>query len=157
MNILILCTGNSARSIMAEAILNRIGGDVITAYSAGSTPRGNVNPLAIELLQSLGYKTDMYRSKSWDEFISTPQMDLVITVCDNAANEVCPIWPGHPLTGHWGISDPDQPTKSVEEQRCLFRDAYQILETKMGHFIAQHPETLDKNEIKVLINESGDI
>jgi arsenate reductase len=157
LNILILCTGNSARSIMAEAILNRIGGDAITAYSAGSTPRGNVNPLAIELLQSRGYKTDTYRSKSWDEFISTPQMDLVITVCDNAANEVCPIWPGHPLTGHWGISDPDQPTKSVEEQGCLFRDAYKILEIKMEYFIAQHPETLDKNEIKVLINEIGDI
>jgi len=142
---------------MAEAILNRIGGDTITAYSAGSTPRGEVNPLAIELLQSLGYKTDTFRSKSWDEFISTPQMDLVITVCDNAANEVCPIWPGHPLTGHWGISDPDQPTKSVEEQRCLFRDAYKILETKMKYFIAQHPETLDKNKIKELINETGDI
>jgi len=157
LNILILCTGNSARSIMAEAILDRNGGDIITAYSAGSTPRGEVNPLAIELLQSLGYKTDTFRSKSWDEFISSPQMDAVITVCDNAANEVCPIWPGHPLTGHWGISDPDQPTKSVEEQRCLFRDAYKILETKIGYFIAQHPETLDENEIKALIDEVGEI
>jgi arsenate reductase len=156
LNVLILCTGNSARSIMAEAILNRYGSNVIHAFSAGSTPRGTVNPLAIELLQSLDYRTDTYRSKSWDEFSESPHMDVVITVCDNAANEVCPIWPGTPVTAHWGIADPDQPNQPVETQRQLFKDAYTKLESKINRFIEQGPEGMDNTQLKLLLDRIGE-
>ncbi len=155
MNILVLCTGNSARSIMAEAIFNRLGGKDIHAYSAGSTPRGMVNPLAIELLQSLGYQTDGFRSKSWDEFADSPEMDVVITVCDNAANEVCPVWPGTPLTGHWGINDPDQPDQPVEVQRELFKEAYAILEGKIKTFCENSPLTMDHQNLQDLLDRVG--
>jgi protein-tyrosine-phosphatase len=140
---------------MAEAIFNRLGEDHIHAYSAGSTPRGIVNPLAIELLQSLGYQTGNFQSKSWDEFTETPEMDVVITVCDNAANEVCPIWPGAPLTGHWGINDPDQPQETPETQRDLFRQAYKILENKITMFVDKSPQNMEDHELQALLDQIG--
>ena len=135
-NILFLCTGNSARSILAEAILNKVGADRFHAFSAGSHPKGTVHPAALKLLGELGYPTDGYRSKSWDEFAApgAPPLDLVITVCDNAAGEVCPIWPGKPAKAHWGIPDP----AAVEgaEQREAFLAAYRSLEERIGKFLA---------------------
>lgn len=131
MNILILCTGNSARSVMAEAILNRRGADRFQAYSAGSKPVGEVNPVGLELLKIKGYETELYRSKSWDEFSrpEAPQMDAVITVCDNAAGETCPIWPGSPVRVHLGFSDPAAVTGSHDEKLAAFEEIYREIDT----------------------------
>ncbi|HYX46781.1 MAG TPA: arsenate reductase ArsC [Sphingomicrobium sp.] len=135
-NVLFLCTGNSARSILAEAILNREGAGRFRAYSAGSHPKGAVNPAALKLLGELGYPTDGYRSKSWDEFAAAdaPQLDAVITVCDNAAGEICPIWPGKPVKAHWSIPDPAAVEGAGQEK--AFWLAYRDLHARIENFLA---------------------
>ena len=136
-NVLILCTGNSARSIMAECLINDLGGEKWTAYSAGSHPTGKVNPICIELLKEKGHAVEGLRSKSWDKFAGpdAPPMDLVITVCDNAAGEVCPIWPGHPSKVHAGFPDPAAATGTHEERLAEFRKVYGMIETKVGRLL----------------------
>lgn len=137
-NLLILCTGNSARSIMAEALFNTIGEGRFKAYSAGSFPNGKVNPYAIEILKEIGYPTTQLRSKSWDEFTlpDAPQMDFVITVCDNAANEVCPVWPGAPVNAHWGFEDPAALEATEDEKRALFRKVFHQIRQRVEIFSA---------------------
>ena len=146
LNVLFLCTGNSARSIIGEALLNHWGKGRFRAFSAGSFPKGRVHPLALELLQSLNLPTEGARSKSWNEFAApdAPVMDLVITVCDQAASEICPIWPGQPITAHWGIPDPAAATGSLEERRAAFRDACQRLDARIKLFVALPLEKLDR-------------
>jgi arsenate reductase len=141
-NVLFLCTGNSARSILAESILNRLGAGDFAAFSAGSRPAGQVNPGAIELLEHLAYRTGELRSKSWDEFAGpdAPVMDHIITVCNNAAGETCPIWPGRPVTAHWDVKDPAGVGENDEERRAAFEAAYQDLESRIRHFISQTSE-----------------
>lgn len=137
-NVLFLCTGNSARSIMAEAMLNHLGGGRFRAYSAGSHPTGKVNPLAVETLASAGFPAEGLRSKSWDEFArpGAPQMDFILTVCDSAAGEVCPIWPGKPITAHWGVPDPAAVEGSDEAQRTAFRGAAATLRRRIESLVA---------------------
>ncbi len=158
LNILILCTGNSARSIMAEAIFDRLGGGKIKPYSAGSTPKGRVHPMAIDLLQTKGYNTSSVRSKSWDEFAddNAPNMDIVITVCDNAANETCPLWPGQPMQVHWGIPDPDQPDLSEEEQQKRFQAAYDQLESRIRQFMALDIDRLEDEVLHERLKAIGE-
>jgi arsenate reductase (thioredoxin) len=148
LNVLILCTANSARSILGEAILNRIGSGRVMAYSAGSHPRGQPNLNAIRLLGELGYSTETLRSKSWDEFAESgaPKMDLVITVCDAAAGESCPYWPGAPLKVHWGIPDPAGASTDGHNERAAFRLAYDRLEARMAALVALPFETMDRDE-----------
>lgn len=136
-NVLFLCTGNSARSILSEAILNRIGEGRFRAFSAGSKPVGQVNPGALELLQRREYPTDGLRSKSWDEFAGpgAPEMDYIVTVCSNAAGETCPVWPGHPATEHWDIEDPAGVGNSDEERRAAFAEAYAVLEKRIEKIV----------------------
>src|SRR6201988_1928586 len=135
-NVLFLCTGNSARSIMAEAILNKIGAGKFRAFSAGSQPKGQINPIALQLLQSLGHDASHFRSKSWSEFADpgAPLLDFVFTVCDNAAGEVCPVWPGQPMTAHWGVPDPALAIGTSAEIALAFKDAYRMLERRIGIF-----------------------
>ena len=132
-NVLVLCTGNSARSILAEAFLNSAGGGRFVAYSAGSHPAGQVNPFAIELLGRIGIDTAGLRSKSWDEFAATgaPALDMIFTVCDNAAGETCPLWTGQPITAHWGVADPAAVDGTDDEKRKAFRDAFDELSMKI--------------------------
>ena len=141
-NVLFLCTGNSARSIMAEATLNYRGHGAFAAFSAGSHPTGKVRPEALEQLHIAGIPTEGLRSKSWDEFAKpeSPQMDFIFTVCDNAANEVCPIWPGHPMTAHWGVPDPAAVTGTPEQIASAFRDAYSLLDRRIQLFISLQRE-----------------
>jgi protein-tyrosine-phosphatase len=145
-NVLFLCTGNSARSILAEALLNRHGGGRFRAFSAGSQPAGRVNPFAKELLQGAGFPTDGLRSKNWDEFAvpGAPQLDFVFTVCDNAAAEVCPIWPGQPVTAHWGVPDPAAVQGTDEHKRKAFRDAFMTLERRINLFLSLPIGSLDQ-------------
>jgi arsenate reductase len=149
-NVLFLCTGNSARSILGEALLNHWGrqakGGIFRGFSAGSFPKGTVNPLAIELLQSLHLPTEGLRSKSWSEFATpdAPKMDFVITVCDQAANEVCPIWPGQPITAHWGIPDPAAVTGTIAQRRAAFSDACRRLDVRIKLFVSLPFEKLDR-------------
>ena len=154
-NALFLCTGNSARSILAEAILNREGAGRFRAFSAGSYPKGQVHPAALRLLQDLGYETDEFRSKSWDEFAmdGAPQIDSIFTVCDNAAGEVCPIWPGKPVTAHWGIPDPA--AVEGEPQERAFMDAYSALKRRIGLLLALPLEALDELTLKGKLQEIG--
>lgn len=156
-NVLFLCTGNSARSIMAEAILNHRGHSAFTAYSAGSHPSGNVRPEALEQLRTAGIPAGHARSKSWDEFASpqSPQMDFIFTVCDNAAREVCPIWPGHPMTAHWGVPDPAAVTGTPDQIARAFRDAYCLLDRRIQLFAALPLSTLDRIAIKREIDRIG--
>jgi arsenate reductase (thioredoxin) len=156
-NVLFLCTGNSARSILAEAILNKDGKGRFRAFSAGSMPKPDVNPLAIETLQSLGYATEGLRSKSWDEFESAdaPSMDFIFTVCDNAAGEVCPIWPGHPQTAHWGIEDPASVEGSVLEKKQAFAIAFRHLKNRIAAFIALPLQRLDRSSLSAQLDEIG--
>jgi arsenate reductase (thioredoxin) len=157
LNVLFLCTGNSARSIMAEALLQRLGLGRFEAYSAGSTPKGRVHPLALELLQSNDYITEPFRSKSWNEFEKedAPKMDFVFTVCDNAAGEVCPIWPGQPISAHWGIEDPDRPELSEDEQRKLFLKAYWELDYRIKIFTSLPLKEFDAASLQQKLDEIG--
>jgi arsenate reductase len=155
-SLLFLCTGNSARSILAEAILNREGSGRFRAFSAGSRPKGTVHPAALKLLGELGFSTESYRSKSWDEFAAphAPQLDFIITVCDNAAGEACPIWPGHPATAHWGIEDPA--AVEGEGQPEAFRTAYDALRRRIGNFLAIPFDSLDEAALKIRLREIGE-
>jgi arsenate reductase len=156
-NILILCTGNSARSIMAEALFNTLGADRFRAYSAGSHPTGKVNPFAIEQVQALGYPTENLRSKSWDEFAQpgAPEMDFIVTVCDNAAGEVCPLWPGQPVTAHWGFPDPAAVEGSDEEKRAAFALALRQIRMRVQLFLSLPLETLDRMAIESRMRAIG--
>jgi protein-tyrosine-phosphatase len=156
-NVLFLCTGNSARSILAEAILNREGRGKFKAYSAGSHPKGEVHPLALQALGEMGFETDGYRSKSWDEFAAqgAPELDFVFTVCDNAAGEMCPAWPGQPMTAHWGIEDPAAVEGDAERQRRAFRDAFVFLQRRISLFLALPLETIDELSLQTQLREIG--
>ena len=145
-NVLFLCTGNSARSILAECVLNRLGHGRFRAYSAGSFPRGSVHPFALDLLRRQNYVVDGLRSKSWDEFAvqNAPRLDFVFTVCDNAAGEVCPIWPGQPMTAHWGLPDPAAVEGSDVERRLAFADTMRMLHNRLGLFVSLPIESLEK-------------
>jgi protein-tyrosine-phosphatase len=156
-NVLFLCTGNSARSIIAEAILNKIGGATFRAYSAGSQPKGRVNPQTILLLQGLGYDTSKPRSKSWSEFAKpgAPALDFVFTVCDNAAGETCPVWPGQPMTAHWGVPDPAEAQGSPAEIALAFRDAYRMLHQRISVFTALPIRALDRLSLQSKLKEIG--
>jgi arsenate reductase (thioredoxin) len=156
-NVLFLCTGNSARSIMAEAILNKLGAGKFHAYSAGSQPKGRVNPHTIRLLQSLGYDHLGFRSKSWNEFArpGAPALDFVFTVCDNAAGETCPVWPGQPMTAHWGIPDPAEAKGSPAQIALAFKDAYRMLFQRIGAFTALPIRSLDQLSLQQRLKEIG--
>ena len=156
-NVLILCTGNSARSILAEAILNREGAGRFRAYSAGSQPKGEPNPHALSLLKELGYETASFRSKSWDEFAGpeAPRMDFIVTVCDSAAGEACPYWPGHPLVAHWGIPDPAAVEGSDAKTRAAFVDAYRRLSSRISEFINLDVDRQDLATLKQRLAEIG--
>jgi arsenate reductase (thioredoxin) len=156
-NVLFLCTGNSARSIMAEAILNRVGAGRFKAYSAGSHPKGEVNPRTIQLLKRLNFATEAYRSKSWDEFArpDAPHLDFVFTVCDQAAEEVCPIWPGQPMTAHWGVPDPAAAGGTDAEIGLAFSDAFRQLNNRISIFVALPLAKLDRLALKKRLDEIG--
>lgn len=156
-NVLFLCTGNSARSVLAEAILNQIGEDKFHAYSAGSQPKEKVNPNTIKLLQGLGYDTSNFYSKSWDEFTKpdAPKFDFIFTVCDAAAGETCPIWPGKPATAHWGIADPAAVSGSEVEVAQAFRTAYRYLHNRIELFAALPFESLDQMTLTSKLKEIG--
>jgi protein-tyrosine-phosphatase len=158
-NVLFLCTGNSARSIIGEAILNKAGAGNFRAYSAGSQPKGRINPHTIQLLQSLGYDTSGYRSKSWDEFAKAgePKFDFVFTVCDSAAAEACPVWPGQPMTAHWGIADPAEATGSPAEIALAFKEAYRLLNQRIGVFTALPLRSLDKLGLQSKLRGIGEL
>jgi arsenate reductase len=156
-NVLFLCTGNSARSIMAEAILNFKGRPSFTAYSAGSHPSGTVRPEALRQLEMAHLPTQGLRSKAWDEFSlpSSPKLDFVFTVCDNAAQEVCPVWPGQPMTAHWGVPDPAAVRGSEAEVQRSFRDAFFTLDRRIGLFLCLPLKTLDSLALKKEIDKIG--
>jgi arsenate reductase (thioredoxin) len=156
-NVLFLCTANSARSILAEAILNQIGEGRFHAFSAGSHPRGSVNPVALDVLRSLGHPVEDLRSKSWDEFAQpdAPKLDFVFTVCDNAAGEVCPIWPGQPMTAHWGIPDPAAVEGSDAEIHAAFFDAYRQLRNRISLFTALPIASIDRLSLRHRLEEIG--
>ena len=160
-NILILCTGNSARSILAEALFNALGGGRVRAHSAGSRPAGKVNPFALELLEAQGLETAGLRSKSWDEFAApgAPELDLVVTVCGNAAGEACPVWPGNFLRAHWGVDDPAAAevakAGSDEEKRTAFMKAYALLAERILTFLSLSFETMARDELQRHLDEIG--
>lgn len=155
-NVLFLCTGNSARSILAEALLNHLGRGRFRAFSAGSFPKGAVHPMALELLQRLELPTAQLRSKSWDEFAApnAPELDFILTVCDNAAGEMCPIWPGRPLTAHWGIADPAA-VAGATEQAQAFQQARQELEARIRALVSLPIGALDANELRRALQNIG--
>jgi protein-tyrosine-phosphatase len=156
-NVLFLCTGNSARSILAEAVLNRLGNGRFKAFSAGSFPKGEVHPYAIGLLRRQNYPTKGLRSKSWDEF-ATPgaePLDFVFTVCDNAAGEACPIWPGQPMTAHWGLPDPAAVEGTEAERRLAFADTLRMLRNRIGVFVNLPIKSLDKLSLQNRLREIG--
>jgi arsenate reductase len=156
-NVLFLCTGNSARSILAEAILNRVGRGKFKAYSAGSHPKGEVHPFALQLLKSLNYNTDFARSKNWDEFAASgaPQMDFVFTVCDSAAAETCPVWPGQPMTAHWGLPDPAAAEGTDAEKHLAFDDAYRMLNNRISIFVSLPMTSIDKLALQKRLHDIG--
>ncbi len=156
-NVLFLCTGNSARSIMAEALLNQKGAPRFRAYSAGSQPAGRINPVALKMLKDARFPTEGLRSKSWNEFAKpdAPPMDFVFTVCDNAAKEVCPVWPGQPMTAHWGVPDPATANGTQEQVARAFRDAFMMLERRISLFTNLPLTSLDKLAIKKEIDRIG--
>lgn len=156
-NVLFLCTGNSARSIIAEAILNKLGAGKFRAYSAGSQPKGAPSPNTIALLQGLGYDTSGFRSKSWNEFAKpgAPALDFVFTVCDNAAGEACPFWPGQPMTAHWGVPDPAEATGTPVEIGLAFKDAYRMLNQRIAVFTSLPITSLDHLSLQAKLKEIG--
>lgn len=156
-NVLFLCTGNSARSILAEGLLKGLASDRFHAYSAGSTPKGEVHPLALATLRAFSLPTDGYRSKSWDEFAEpgAPKMDFIITVCDNAAGEVCPVWPGQPMTAHWGIPDPAADEGSEEQRRKAFNDAARVLKRRIELFLSLPIDRLDALSLQTELRGIG--
>ena len=158
-NVLFLCTGNSARSIIAEAILNKISAGKFRAYSAGSQPKGQVNPHALQLLKSLGYDTAGFRSKSWNEFAKSdaPKFDFVFTVCDNAAAEACPVWPGQPMTAHWGIPDPAAAKGTPAEVSMAFKEAYRLLNQRISIFSALPLRSLDRLTLRTKLRVIGEM
>jgi arsenate reductase len=158
-NVLFLCTGNSARSVFGEAILNKIGKDKFRAFSAGSQPKGEVHPQTLALLQRLGFPTDGLRSKSWDEFAKpgAPELDFVFTVCDNAANEVCPAWPGQPMTAHWGVPDPAAVEGSSTVVENAFRDALMVLQRRIELFANLPVKSLDRMSLKRNLDAIGKV
>jgi arsenate reductase (thioredoxin) len=155
--VLFLCTGNSARSIMAEAILSRDGAGRFKAFSAGSHPKGALHPYASDLLKKLNYNTNIFRSKSWDEFAveGAPKLDFAFTVCDNAAGEVCPIWPGQPMTAHWGIPDPAAVEGTEAERRLAFAEAYRMLNNRISIFINLPLASLDRLTLQKRLTDIG--
>ena len=157
MNVLFLCTGNSARSIMAEAILNKIGRGHFAAYSAGSHPAGSVNPRAIDLLQKNHFSTANLRSKDWAEFAvaGAPVMDFVLTVCDRAAGEVCPIWPGQPMTAHWGVADPVEAEGNEAARAKAFSDAFMILSRRISLLVSLPIEKLERLSLQKELSDIG--
>jgi protein-tyrosine-phosphatase len=156
-NVLFLCTGNSARSIMAEAIMNRLGQGKFRAYSAGSQPKGEINPHTLALLRKLNYDTSGLRSKSWEEFAKpgAPGLDFVFTVCDSAAAETCPIWPGQPMTAHWGIPDPAAVTGNDAEIGLAFADAHRMLNSRISIFVNLPLRSLDQLALQKRLDEIG--
>ena len=156
-NVLFLCTGNSARSIIAESLLNQWGRGRFVGYSAGSHPKGEIHPLALELLSHMKVPTAGLRSKSWDEFAvpGAPGMDFVFTVCDNAAGEMCPVWPGQPMTAHWGIADPAAVQGSGKEQRAAFRTAFSELDSRIKIFTSLPLRSLDRIKLQERLNAIG--
>jgi arsenate reductase (thioredoxin) len=156
-NVLFLCTGNSARSVMAEAILNKLGAGQFHAYSAGSQPKPYVHPETVALLRSLGYDTSGFRSKSWSEFAKPdgPKFDFVFTVCDNAAAEACPVWPGQPMTAHWGVPDPAEAKGTPAEIALAFKDAYRMLHQRIAVFTALPLRTLDQLVLQKRLDAIG--
>ena len=157
-NVLFLCTGNSARSIMAEALVSTMGKGRFQGFSAGSKPGGSVNPFAIEQVRKTAYPLDKLRSKSWDEFAGphAPHMDFIITVCDNAAGEVCPYWPGHPATAHWGFEDPAAVEGTDEQKRAAFEKVFRQIVARMNSFVSLPLHMLDKHAIQREIKKIGD-
>jgi arsenate reductase (thioredoxin) len=156
-NVLFLCTGNSVRSILGEAIMNRIGAGKFAGFSAGSDPKGQVNPHALHLLKSLQHDTSALRSKSWEEFArpSAPPLDFVFTVCDNAANEVCPVWPGQPMSAHWGLPDPAAVEGSEAEIAAAFAETYRLLRNRISAFCALPFDSLDRMALKRKLDDIG--
>ena len=156
-NVLFLCTGNSARSILAESLLQHWGKDKFVAYSAGSQPKGQVHPYAIDLLRSLRLPSEGFRSKSWDEFATpgAPKLDFVFTVCDSAAAEACPVWPGQPMTAHWGVPDPAAATGSEIAKRQAFREAFRQLENRIKLFASLPVASLDRLSLQRKLNDIG--
>lgn len=157
LNVLFLCTGNSARSILAESILNRDGAARFCAFSAGSHPKGEVHPHALDLLRKLNYPLAGLRSKSWEEFAvaGAPRLDFVFTVCDNAAGETCPIWPGQPMTAHWGVPDPAAAVGTEAERRLAFADSYRMLANRIGIFINLPLRSLDRLGLQQRLDAIG--
>lgn len=156
-NVLFLCTGNSARSILAESILNHEYGDRFKGYSAGSFPKGQVHPVAIDVLNALGHDTSYFRSKRWDEFSGpdAPELDFVFTVCDNASKETCPVWIGHPMTAHWGIPDPAAVEGSIGEQHAAFQAAYRMMRNRISLFASLPLSALDAMSLKTQLADIG--
>jgi arsenate reductase (thioredoxin) len=156
-NVLFLCTGNSARSILAEAILNRVGQGRFQAFSAGSQPKGEVHSYALQLLKSLNHDVSFARSKSWEEFAApgAPEMNFVFTVCDNAANESCPVWPGQPMTAHWGVPDPAAADGTEAEKHLAFAEAYRMLNSRISIFTSLPMASIDKLALQKRLNEIG--
>ncbi len=156
-NVLFLCTGNSARSILAESIINKLGKGKFRGFSAGSHPKGQVHPIALTLLRQLDFPTDGLRSKSWDEFAApnTPHLDFVFTVCDNAAGEVCPAWPGQPVTAHWGIPDPAAAQGTDVEKGFAFREAFRLMETRIKLYLSLPLASIDRMRLKERLDAIG--
>jgi arsenate reductase len=156
-NILFLCTGNSARSILAEVLATHLGEGRVKGFSAGSFPKGQVHPLSLALLKELGISTDGLRSKSWDEFAApgAPAMDYIVTVCDQAAGEVCPVWPGRPINAHWGLPDPAAATGTPEQQMQAFRDAYRIIDARVRAFLGFHGKDMPRAALEQKMREVG--